>query len=105
MTEMEVKSEAFDLTKEQKKAFNKLKKAYLDCLSKGIYFINYYGTLLAVNIENFELHPYDDQFCGNSVEAYRCPVSNSIKIPNEWTDDQHYFHPIDKFMVKNDGEE
>ena len=102
---MEVKDEAFDLTKEQKKAFNKLEKAYLDCLCKGIHFINVYGTLLAVNTENFELHPYDDQFCGNSVEAYRCSVTNSLKIPNEWTDDTHYFHPIDKFMVKNDGEE
>ena len=106
MTEMEVKSEAFNLTKEQQRAFNRLKKAYIDCLSKGIYFINAYGTLLAINYDNFELAPYDDTFIErNSIEAYRCSVPNSFKIPNEWTDDVHYFHPIDKFMVKNDGEE
>ena len=97
---MEVNQEAFDLTKEQQKAFNKLKKAYLDCISKGIYFINCYGNLLAVNYDNFELFPYDDTHTSNAIESYRCTVTNRFKIPNEWTDDVHYFHPIDKFLEK-----
>ena len=100
MTEMEAKQEAFDLTKEQQKAFNKLEKAYLDCISKGIYFINCYGALLAIDYAKFELFPYDDKCTPNSVESYKCTVTNSFKIPNEWTDDAHYFHPIEKFLEK-----
>ena len=97
---MEVKQEAFDLTKEQQKAFDKLKKAYMDCISKRIHFINCYGTLLAVNYDNFELFPYDDRCTSTSIESYKCTILNSFKIPNEWADDAHYFHPIDKFLEK-----
>lgn len=37
-----------ELTTEQKKAFNKLKKAYKECEKAGIYFVNCYGDLMAL---------------------------------------------------------
>ena len=38
----------FDLTPEQKKAFNRLKRAYNDCLKSGMYFINNYGSYSSI---------------------------------------------------------
>lgn len=38
-----------ELTPEQQRAFNRLKKAYKDCEKAGIYFANNYGDLMAFN--------------------------------------------------------
>ena len=59
------------LTAEQKKAFNKLKKAYRECEKVGIYFANCYGDLMA--------------FDNKLVAGY----GDDSMLPDEWADDTH----------------
>lgn len=84
----------FDLTPEQQKAFNRLKKAYSDCEKTGIYFFNNYGSLSAVD-KNKICGYGDSKYYANGVSEISNhevgePV-NSIKIANEWADDEHYY--------------
>lgn len=89
--------EPFDLTPEQQNAFNKLEKAYNECEKNGIYFVNNYGSLEAYN-KRYIVGYVDD--CPDSRRRYKMTVSadrgtsgtsNSIKLPNEWCDDNHLF--------------
>ena len=80
-----------ELTAEQKKAFNKLKKAYKGCEEAGIYFANNYGNLMA--FDNKLVAGYGDDSISPGGEyavrlTYGCPA-DSIKVANEWADDTH----------------
>lgn len=80
-----------ELTAEQKKAFNKLKKAYKECEKVGIYFVNNYGNLMA--FDSNLVAGYGDDTISPDGEyevklPYGCPA-NSIKVANEWADDTH----------------
>lgn len=83
--------EVCTLTPEQKKAFNKLKRAYKECEKKGIFFTNIYGTLsafdgaLVKDYGDYDLRPdgeYEIELCGF------CPAEG-MGIPSEWADDSH----------------
>jgi len=84
----------FDLTPNQQKAFNRLKKAYKDCQKEGVLFINNYGDLQAVD-KKIICGYGDSMMHANGVsevsilEARTSP--NSMKITNEWTDDEHFY--------------
>lgn len=80
-----------ELTAEQKKAFNKLKKAYKECEKAGIYFANNYGQLMAFD-KNLVAGYGDPLSPPNGVYKvkliYGAPAE-SMKIANEWSDDTH----------------
>lgn len=80
-----------ELTAEQIKAFNKLKKAYKECEKAGIYFVNCYGELMA--FDNKLVAGYgDDSMLPNGEYTVKlsngCPA-HSMRIANEWADDTH----------------
>lgn len=89
---MEELRSAFSLNKEQQKAFNRLVKAYNDCKKLGVYFVDMYGTLYAYDRKLVNDYR-DDKLRVNSeypIELHgRTPGLNQLKIPNEWTDDNH----------------
>lgn len=78
-----------DLTPEQIKAFNALKRAYKRCEKSGILFANWYGHLTAYNSDIVKgagdktMYNLDYLFVehGNNT-------SNYIELPNEWADDE-----------------
>lgn len=82
----------YDLSPAQKKAFEKLRNAYRDCKRKGIFFVNLYGTLYAVD-KKLICDYGDKNFPPNA--PYTVPnhegfeSAESIRIPNEWSDDTH----------------
>jgi len=83
----------FDLTSEQQKAFNRLKKAYKDCEKTGIFFYNNYGSLGAV--DKNKIDGYGDETISSFKNELIYDDSrrlNTISIANEWADDTHYFH-------------
>lgn len=88
------------LTPEQKRAFNRLKKAYKDCVKAGIYFANNYGDLMAFNKEL--VSGYGDM-CFRPDGKYEvvlhggCPAE-SMRIANEWADDTHVLGLTEKGM-------
>ena len=96
----------FDLTNEQQKAFNRLERAYKDCLESGVFFVNHHGSLQAYDCE---------LICGYGDHKFHAPgvseasiddigeTSNSIKIPGEWADDEHYFGLTEKGNAKYFG--
>ena len=80
-----------ELTPEQQRAFNRLKKAYKDCEKAGIYFANNYGDLMA--FDNKLVAGYgDDSMLPDGEYTVKlsdgCPA-HSIRIANEWADDTH----------------
>lgn len=80
-----------ELSAEQKKAFNKLKKAYMECEKVGILFANCYGELMAFNKELVE--GYGDSSLLPSgvyhVELHGSCPADFMRIANEWADDSH----------------
>jgi hypothetical protein len=80
-----------ELTPEQQRAFNRLKKAYKDCEKAGIYFANNYGDLMAFNKKlvagygDMTMHA-DGEY--EVVLDNGCPAE-SMRIANEWADDTH----------------
>lgn len=80
-----------ELTAEQKKAFNKLKKAYKECEKAGIYFANCYGDLMA--FDKRLVAGYGDASMPPSgvyqVELHGSCPAHFIRIANEWADDNH----------------
>lgn len=82
----------FELTPEQQKAFNQLKKAFKNCEGKGMFFYNNYGTLGVC--DRSKIQAYSDtpsKYC----DQRNCNNPNEIQLPcNEWCDDIHYFHPV-----------
>ena len=56
-------SEILDLNPEQKKAFNRLKRAWNDCKKLNVYFANNYGTLMAYDKK------YVEEYCDNMIYA------------------------------------
>lgn len=83
--------ELFELTAAQKRAFNRLKKAYLDCEKAGVLFYNCYGNLGAVDSK--KINEYTDIRQEGAVMNTGQNILNELRIPNEWTDDTHYFIP------------
>jgi hypothetical protein len=85
--------ELFELTTDQGKAFDRLKKAVKECQKLNVFFYNNYGTLGAVDrakIKDYNDIKGDDGIL-DGVEAYN---PNTIRIPADtWADDPHYFHP------------
>lgn len=80
-----------ELTAEQKKAFNKLKKAYKECEKAGIFFANNYGYLMAFD-KNLVSGYGDDSMPPDGVYTVRLTYGSpaeSIKVANEWADDIH----------------
>lgn len=78
----------FELTKEQKKAFFRLKRAYVDCEKLGVLFYNNYGSLGALDSNKIDC--YDDNDSGILDRGQNC--INEFNIPISWADDSHYFH-------------
>ena len=88
-------STIFDLTPEQQKAFNRLRKAYADCQKAGILFINNYGSLMAVDRDIISGYG-DSTFHAEGLSEVSIldagePSENCLKIANEWTDDEHFY--------------
>lgn len=80
-----------ELTAEQKRAFNKLKKAYQECEQVGIYFANCYGELMAFDKELVAGYgdssmPPDGEYMVELPTG--CPA-HFMRIANEWADDTH----------------
>lgn len=80
-----------ELTAEQKKAFNKLKKVYKECEKAGIYFVNCYGDLMAFDkrlVAGYgdALMPPDGVY---QVELHGSCPAHFMRIANEWADDDH----------------
>ena len=90
----------FDLNAEQKRAFNRLKKAHKDCIDAGVIFYNNYGTIGALDSNKWSR--YDDARDGVPNDGQN--ISNEFNLKcNEWADDRHYFHPQDSPLnQKND---
>ncbi|HDZ04869.1 hypothetical protein LCGC14_0371130 [marine sediment metagenome] len=91
----------FDLTANQQRAFNRLKKAYKDCEKEGINFVNRYGSLYAYDAKNISgfgdshIHAYGD----NEVAVIDIVREGQyINIPSEWCDDDgcHYYGLTEK---------
>lgn len=80
-----------ELTIEQKKAFNKLKKAYKECEKAGIYFANCYGELMAFDSKLVAGYG-DDSMLPDGEYTVKlsngCPA-HSMRVANEWADDTH----------------
>lgn len=79
----------FELTIEQKRAFNALKRAINKCEKSGMLFYNNYGTLGLCDKKRVKA--YNDQ----PSEYKDGDVLNphEIILPcNEWADDDHFFH-------------
>jgi len=82
----------FKLTKEQQRAFNRLKKAHKDCVKLGIAFYNSYGTLGALDACKFNRRYFDDDPDGG-IEEHGANENEFNLECNEWADDDHFFHP------------
>jgi len=88
-----MEEELFELTEKQQRAFNKMTRAYKDCLKYGIKFYNNYGSIGALDGNKFSRECYTDSPKEKSVEDIG-------QNPNEfgdwdlisWADDQHWFH-------------
>ena len=78
----------FELTKEQKRAFNRLRKAYSDCEKLGVLFYNNHGRLGAV--DNAKIVNYNDEASGILDRGQNC--DNEFMVVDSWDDDLHYFH-------------
>ena len=86
--------ELFTLTPEQKKAFERMRKAYADCKKLGIVFYNNYGHIGALCKNRFLDDFYNDTDNKNPI------YDNGENTDNEfwdsgfvsWADDNHYFH-------------
>ena len=80
-----------DLNPEQKKAFNKLKKAYKECEKLNILFVNEYGNICAYDKKYVK--DFTDQInCknpDNAIETYGDKAINYIKSVDSWADDVH----------------
>ena len=84
-----------DLTPDQQKAFNRLKKAYKDCDKLGILFVNRYSELYAFDSKKISGFG-DDRILAEGVEersVYEITGGNSISIVSEWCDDDglHFY--------------
>lgn len=80
-----------ELTPEQQRAFNRLKKAYKDCEKAGIYFANNYGDLMAFNKKLVAGYGDMTMHADGEYEVVLdnvCPAE-SMRIANEWADDTH----------------
>lgn len=81
-----------ELTDKQKVAFNKLKKAYKDCVSAGIILVNNYGHLEAYDnkiVQGYADGSFYDKDAEDVVNTIDFQAANSLRISNEWTDDTH----------------
>lgn len=83
----------------QRKEFLKLKRAYAACLKSGIYFVNNYGTLEAY--DGSIVAEYSDSSSLSKTDPYVVSThdaycSDTMKIANELTDDEHLIKLTDK---------
>lgn len=84
----------FALTKEQKAAFNRLKKAHADCIRLGLVFYNNYGRLGAVDASKFEADFYNDTEKAGAIFDNGVNMETEFRLECEsWADDNHWFHP------------
>ena len=88
----EFEEDMFELTEQQQKAFNALKKAIAACKKSNLLMYNNYGTLGVCDrarIVAYNDNPSDYQHSnGSGIEN-----PNEVELPcNEWADDTHYFH-------------
>ena len=81
-------SELCELTKEQKKAFKKLKAAYNNCIDSGVFFHQVLSSLYALNGNNIE-DIDDNSSNGFCIQYMDLP---SMSITAAWADDTHYVH-------------
>lgn len=97
------KMDLFKLKKDQQSAFNKLKKALVECKKSGIFFYNNYGHLGAVNGEF--VSGYTDEMKAFSIPDNNQNITNEVIIANEWADDKHYFQPTEKYkkLIESEG--
>jgi hypothetical protein len=85
--------ELLELTPEQQKAFNALKRAYKKCGKLNMGFYNNYGTIGVY--DKAKISHYDDDKSGILDRNQNC---NQFQHPagTSWADDPHYFHPVTK---------
>lgn len=76
----------FKLAPNQKKAFEKLKKAYKDCEKINIGFYNNYGTIGAFSKD--KINDYSDK---GEIKDIGQNSENEFKSVDSWADDTHYF--------------
>ena len=89
----------FDLTHEQKKAFNKLKSAYKACEKTGIFFVNNYGTLQGYDGSQIKGYADSNTYSAKDndvISNYDFDCLNTFRIANEWTDDEHLIKLTEK---------
>lgn len=98
-----MKQTIYDLTPEQTRVFNKLKKAFDDCEKANIYFTNNYGFLQAYDktlVRGISDRESDLEFPIEDTGGAR-----GIIIANEWSDDKHFLGLTKKGrkLVENDN--
>ena len=81
-----------ELSPEQKRKFNLLKKSYKECLKAGIRFENVYGCLYALPADI--VMGYGDEHIkpdGELLIKLNGCIDSSyyFRIPQEWADDNH----------------
>ncbi len=82
---------AFQLNKKQQAAFNRLKKAYNDCMKLKMGVYNNYGIIGF--FDTAKITDYNDN--SDKVEAVYDNGQNhhnEIRSVCSWADDTHYFH-------------
>ncbi|MBE4621115.1 hypothetical protein [Vibrio navarrensis] len=77
------------LTPEQKKAFNRMKKAHSDCKKLGVHFEMLHETVIALNGEHIESvsEGIREQFADNEIELQdSMNATNSFYLTGTWVD-------------------
>ena len=78
------------LTKEQQRAFNRLKKAMRDCKRLEVYFANVYGTMLAFDKAKVSNYGFKEDLKGFEVidSLHLAGHPDSVQIPDAFCDDE-----------------
>lgn len=84
-------NDIFELTPEQEKAFEALKRHYARCVKLNMGFYNNYGNVGV--FDKAKISRYDDNKSGirdrgQNTNVFTHPAGDS------WADDPHYFHKV-----------
>ena len=87
----------FELKPDQKRALERMRRAYEDCIKLGLVFYNNFGSIGTVDKERFNPDFYNDIETDNAIYDDGLNMVNEINgLPVSWADDNHWFHPKEK---------
>ena len=79
--------EKLDLTPEQLKAFNRMKRAFNDCKKLGVHFEQSHESLIALNGENvLSVEESNGDFADNEIDIQECSHNYFEIGVNPWID-------------------